>query len=408
MARVRYGVSPWADPRGSARRSTYPRLTGSFDMPVVIVGGGLGGAATAYAFAAAGIRVVLLEAGRLASGGTSSATGLILAEPHGTYLEHEAALGRRAARGIWQSTRRAALDASAAIRRLAIRCGLASLDRVVYARTPEEGKRLARELQGRRAAGLECTGVTARGLAALGIQGTTGLRTRGHARVDPVRLCHGLARAAAVRGAGIFESSAVTKIAVTRRGVNVVTARGTLSAQTVVLATGEPTREVRALARHFDRRESYAVMTPPLPATIRAVLRDHDLIVEDVEDPPHRLSWSADERIVWSGADQPRTPERAHAKILVQRTGQLMYELSLSVEPISGVWPEYGWIVPFTRAVDGLPFIGPHRNYPHHLFALGLGNNIANSFLASRLLVRHWTGKAAREDEAFGFARFAR
>jgi glycine/D-amino acid oxidase-like deaminating enzyme len=226
--------------------------------------------------------------------------------------------------------------------------------------------------------------------------------------VDPVRLCHGLARAAAVRGAGIFESSAATKIKVTRRGVDVVTARGTISAQAVVLATGEPTREFRALARHFDRRESYAVMTPPLPAPVRAVLKDHGLILQDLAEPPHRLHWSADERIIWSGADQPRTPERAHAKILVQRIGQLMYELSLAVEPISGMLPEYGWIAPYTRAVDGLPFIGPHRNYPRHLFAFGLGENIANSFLASRVFLRHWTGTPAREDEPFGFTRLAR
>jgi glycine/D-amino acid oxidase-like deaminating enzyme len=408
MARVRYGVSPWADPRGSARRPTYPRLTDSFDVPVVIVGGGLTGAATAYGLAAAGIRVVLIEAGRVASGGTSAATGLILADPCGSYLDHEAAIGRRAARHVWQSTRRAALDCSAAIRRLAIKCGLGSLDRILYARTAEEGKRLARELQGRRAAGLDATAVTARGLAALGIQGAGGVRTRGHARVDPVRLCHGLARAAAVRGAGIFESSPATKIAVTRHGIDVVTARGTLSAQTVVIATGEPTRQYRALARHFDRRESYAVVTPPLPAAIRSTLRDRAVALEDAADPPHRLHWPSDDRILWSGADQPRTPERTHAKTIVQRTGQLMYELSLTLEAISGLMPEHGWIVPYARAVDGLPFIGPHRNYPHHFFALGLGQNVANSFLASRVLLRHRAGEPARGDEAFGFARFAR
>jgi hypothetical protein len=85
-----------------------------------------------------------------------------------------------------------------------------------------------------------------------------------------------------------------------------------------------------------------------------------------------------------------------------------MYELSLTLEAISGLLPEHGWIVPYARAVDGLPFIGPHRNYPHHFFALGLGQNVANSFLASRVLLRHWAGEPAKGDEAFGFTRFAR
>ena len=58
--------------------------------------------------------------------------------------------------------------------------------------------------------------------------------------------------------------------------------------------------------------------------------------------------------------------------------------------------------------MDGLPYIGPHRNYPHHLFAWGLGTNVASAFLASRILLRHYTGHADKDDEPFGFARFAR
>ena len=54
-----------------------------------------------------------------------------------------------------------------------------------------------------------------------------------------------------------------------------------------------------------------------------------------------------------------------------------MYELSLALPAISGVLPDYGWHAPWTRSVDDLPFIGPHRNYPHHLFALGLGANLS-------------------------------
>ena len=55
----------------------------------------------------------------------------------------------------------------------------------------------------------------------------------------------------------------------------------------------------------------------------------------------------------------------------VQRTGQLMYELLTTYPVISGLQPEYGWEVPYGETADGLPYIGPHRNYPRHLFALG-------------------------------------
>jgi glycine/D-amino acid oxidase-like deaminating enzyme len=406
MTRIRYGGSPWAD---AARRAVYPRLTGTLDIPVTIIGGGLTGAATAYAFAAAGIRVALLEEHRIGEDATSASPGCILAEPAGVYLEHEAAHGRRAARAVWQATRRAALDLSAAARRLRIRCALAPLDGVLYSRSSAETKQLQRELAARKAAGLEATWLTPRMLGAYGIDAAAGgIRTRGQGRVDPQRLCAGFLRAAAVRGAAIFENSAATRVVPRKAGLEIVTPRGAVRCETVVLATGDPLPAFRALDRHFTRLETYAVQTPPLPAAIRGVARDRGAVLQDREHPPHRLFWTAEDAIICSGTDQPRTPERGREKVLVQRTGQLMYELSLQLPAISGVQPERGWRVPYAVTADGLPFIGPHRNYPRHLFALGLGLNPAASFLAGRILLRQYSGQVEKADEYFGFARLAR
>jgi len=51
-----------------SRRPSYPRHRGHLDIDVVVVGGGLTGCMTAYAFAAAGVQVALLEAGRIGGG----------------------------------------------------------------------------------------------------------------------------------------------------------------------------------------------------------------------------------------------------------------------------------------------------------------------------------------------------
>jgi glycine/D-amino acid oxidase-like deaminating enzyme len=85
-----------------------------------------------------------------------------------------------------------------------------------------------------------------------------------------------------------------------------------------------------------------------------------------------------------------------------------MYELSLVLPEISGMQPEYGWDAPYSAGRDGLPLVGPHRNYPRHLFALGLGTNPAAPFLASRILVRHLTGASEKADAVFGFGRLSR
>ena len=383
MARTKYGVAPWLGPP-SRGKPTYPPLTDELEVQTAIVGGGLAGTATAYACAAAGLRVALLDAGQIGYGASAKAAGLILQSPAQPFVEMEMAHGRRAARAIWTTWRRAALELAATIRRLNLRCGLTSADAVTWARSADAAKTLQRELAARRDAGLEGTWVTGRALMALGVEGAGAIRTRGDALVDPARLCQGFARAAATRGAAVFERSRATRILVSNRRLAVETSRGVVGCETAIVATGEPDGLFDPLARHFENRETYVVQTPPLPAGVRSAVRDRSLILQDTHEPRHRLAWTAGDRILWSGADQPRTPERLREKTLVQRTGQLMYELSLVLPAISGIQPEHGWDAPYSISRDGLPFIGPHRNYPRHLFALGLGTNPAAAFLASR------------------------
>ena len=59
---TKYGRSPWIDQFPKSRVPAFPRQRGAMKTGVVIVGGGLTGCATGYAFAAAGVKVVLLEA----------------------------------------------------------------------------------------------------------------------------------------------------------------------------------------------------------------------------------------------------------------------------------------------------------------------------------------------------------
>jgi glycine/D-amino acid oxidase-like deaminating enzyme len=92
--------------------------------------------------------------------------------------------------------------------------------------------------------------------------------------------------------------------------------------------------------------------------------------------------------------------------VLVQRTGQLMYELLTMYPVIAGLRPEYGWELAYGRTADGLMYIGPHRNYPHHLFALGgSGDSVTGAFLAGRILSRASRGVIEKGDEVFGWTR---
>ena len=128
--------------------------------------------------------------------------------------------------------------------------------------------------------------------------------------------------------------------------------------------------------------------------------------IADMRTPPHRILFTPDDRILVGGADQAATPERKRGDTLVQRTGQLMYELLTIYPVISGLMPEYGWELPYGETADRLPYIGPHRNFPRHLFALGSGgDSISGAFLAARIVLRQLNGASDRVDGVFGWNR---
>jgi len=405
-----YGQSPWVDNYPPSRVPAYPRQRGAAETSVAVVGGGLTGCATAYAFAAAGVDVMLVEAGRIGRGSTGSAAGWIAGDPGVGFMDVEKILGRRIAREMFRAWRRAALDFSALLRRIDIKCSLHAAGAATVAFSPEEMTRLKHDLKVRREVGLNAAVLNPRAIRSeFGLDAGAAIGDKAGAALDPYRACLGLAAAARDRGARLFERTPVRRITFGRRNVDVFTAGGTIHAARVVIATGVPTPLFKTLARHFWFRTAYLALTAPVPAKIRHLMGTRASILRDSAAPPHTVRWVHDERLLMTGADALSVPLHKRDRTIVQRTGQLMYELSTLYPDVSGIQPEYGWDAAYGRTNDGLPFIGPHRNYPHHLFAFGDSSTSATgAYLASRILLRHHLGKSDSADEHFAFTRYER
>lgn len=390
-----------------SRRPDYPRLRGEIRTTVAIAGGGLTGCACAAAFAAAGIDVVLVEADRIGSAATAASAGLLRHDFDASFQETAARHGLRTARHLWQAFRRSALDFAATLRRSGVRADLAPQDLLFVTREGGDGaRRLQREYQARRDAGVEASWLNARAVAAeAAIAAGGAIRSRGDG-LDPYRACLGLAAVAAARGARIHERSAARRIRAGRKSVEIRTDGGVVTADAVVIATGSLPDDLRALRRHFSPALSHGVVTAPLPAAVRRETGKRAVALRDTAVPPHTLRWLKDDRVLFTGGEQAALAPRAREKALVPQVNELMYELTVLYPAISGVQPEWGWDFLQYGSPDGLPVVGPHRNFPRHLFALGHGRHgAAVAWLAARVLLRAFAGEAAKGDELFGFAR---
>ncbi len=237
---------------------------------VVIVGGGIAGCSTAYHLGKLGITdVLLLEQGRLTSGTTWHAAGLVgQMRPNRSMT----AMSRYGI-GLYQS-----LEAETGLATGWKACGSVNV-----ARTPERWQVLKKQAALARSFGIEVQLITPKEAGDLfpvmrtdDLQGAIWIP--GDGKANPADLCMSLARGARQRGAKLIEGVEVTGV-ITERGaggehvVGVRTAQGEVRCETLVNCAGQWARQFGALA---------GVNVPLFPA-------EHFYIVTDRIDGVHPM-----------------------------------------------------------------------------------------------------------------------
>lgn len=405
MPKLRHGHPLWLDQPSLPKRK-YPRHKGDLSGDVVIIGGGMTGAICAYLFSDAGVRVALIESKDVARGSTAASTALLMQEPDRDFTDLARRFGARDTREIWMSLSRATRDLVRTIRKLKLRCDLRECESVYFTLDPKKVATLRKEYDTRKAAGLPGRWLSAAALhRKTGITAQAAIATPGNAEVSPMRACHGFLSAAVERGAKVFERSAARRVEVSRDGVVVRTAGGTITGRVVVIATGYARPGFEPRVGRFALKDTYVIATRRLPERLRRQIPRSSMMAWDTERPYHYLRWTEDGRLLVGGEDtNHRAVKGSRARIARARARLLAY-LAQICPALAAERPAYSWEGLFAESADGLPYIGTHSRHPKHLFALGYGGNgMTASFLAAtRLLTRYKT--MSRAGEKAGAAR---
>lgn len=208
---------------------------------VVIVGGGIAGCSTAYHLAQLGITdVLLLEQGKLTSGTTWHAAGLI------GQMRPNRSMTAMSKYGI---DLYASLEAETGLATGWKQCGSLNV-----AKTPERMKMLKKQLALARSFGVECIELTPQEaldkypvLRIDDLQGAIWLP--GDGKANPADLCMSLAKGARNRGVQMREGIQVTGVMIENgTAVGVKTAQGDVRCETVVNCAGQWARQFGQLA----------------------------------------------------------------------------------------------------------------------------------------------------------------
>ena len=350
---------------------------------------------------------MLVEGARIGRGSTSASTALLMQEPDEDFTVLARHYGTARAARIWQLSLEATRALISTLTRLRIKCDLVRRDSVYYAQSAEHFRRLRDEHRQRRAAGFGGRWLEADAVRrAVGFEAPGAIRTRGNAQIDPFAACVGLLREAARRGARIFERSPVVATHAAQTGVAVETRRACVRADRVIVATGYATPFFKPLQARFRMMNTYVIGTTPLTAAERRHLRLGSVMMWDTERPYHYARWAPGHRLLCAGGDRPMVTGARRAAALEEGAREVRDHFVRLYPSLADVTFEYRWEGLFATTPDGLPYIGPHRRYPRHLFALGYGGNgMTFGFLASKLLLEHCSNGSSPDQALFAFSR---
>jgi glycine/D-amino acid oxidase-like deaminating enzyme len=236
---------------------------------VAVIGGGFTGLSAARQLAKAGAKVAVLEAERVGSGGSGRNGGHLNNGLAHSYLAAKAQLGKERAIALYKAYDDAVDTIETIVSEEGIDCDFRRSGKLKLASKPKHFDTLARNFEALHAEVDKDTAM----LSADDLKSEVGspfhgaMLSKKSAMMHMGRYAAGLAEAVVRHGGKIFENAAVTAHRQTNGGHTVTTARGTLTADNVLIATGAyTTPNFGYFRRRIVTVGSFIIATRPLKA----------------------------------------------------------------------------------------------------------------------------------------------
>jgi glycine/D-amino acid oxidase-like deaminating enzyme len=280
-------------------------LDRSLTIDVAVVGSGIAGTSVAYELATRGVKLVLLDRGRLGRGMTARTSAHLAFQSDDLYQEVISRRGLKLAKLHYRS-QRAAVDHIEKIQKSEeISCNFARLDGLLGLAPDSKASLLDEELKACRKLGYkEVEYIKSGRLARLST--AQGLKFPDQARFHPLKYVTGLHRILQARGAALHANTAVVEIAERGGSVALKTDNGfVVRAGAVVIATNSPIDPKIAIHTKQAPYRTYVFAAPVPKGSI------DDALYWDTADPYHyvRLQPEKNYDLLIAGGEDHRPGE---------------------------------------------------------------------------------------------------
>jgi glycine/D-amino acid oxidase-like deaminating enzyme/nitrite reductase/ring-hydroxylating ferredoxin subunit len=358
-----------------------PQLTSDLVVDAVIVGAGIAGLSCAYELCQQGLRVAVIDMGRIGGGMTSRTTAHLTSVCDDSFEALSRTRGAKNA-NLYYASHAAAIDRIEQVQKQeGIACAFRRVPGFLFAAKEGDRPKLEREFEAAREIGVRVqrhatlTHVFASGPC---------LEFADQATFHPLEYLRGLARAIVAKGGALFAQTPAERFSEEKAGVRVTTRAGhVIEAGSAIVATNSPVNDLVAIHTKQAPYRTYA-MAFQIAADILA-----DALYWDTEDPYHyvrRLHGQDHDDLLIVGGEDHKTGEADDA---LERFARLE---TWARRMITRLGPEtHRWSGQVMESIDGAGFIGRNPGNDR-IFTVtgdsgdGMTHGVVGSLLVSRLI----------------------
>ncbi len=360
----------------------YPPLKENIHVDAVVIGGGIAGITTAALLKKQGVKVAVVEAGKIVQGVTGKTSAEISASQGFLYGSLISQYGERDAQLCAASNMEAINRIESLIKEHSIDCDFARLPEYFYAANAEDVDKLKVELDCCKRVGLPASYVDK---APLPFDNYGAVKCDDQAEFHPRKYLLALANTIPGNGSFIFENTRATEI---KEGMpcRVKTQKGNIIAKDVVVATHFPITNRGLLFARMDIFRSYML-------GIRAEEPLEKAMFYSTEQPCHYIRSQPDQgsQLIMIGGEDHKvgqvTDTRERYKTLEKYVGSRFKVKSI----------DYSWSTQDNYSFGLLPFIGKiTRDSMHVYVATGFrGNGMTYGTLSGMIISDMILGKVS-------------
>jgi len=355
----------------------YPKLSRNIQSRVVVIGGGISGALTAYYLTESGIDCVLVDRRSIGLGSTCASTSLLQYEldmPLHLLIKQ---VGENHAIRSYQLCGES-IDILIGIMD---RIGFDGYDRrrsLFYTSHKSQLSFIERELTARRQAGFDVSFLNKKEICEnYGMKAEYAILSEKGATIDAYALTHALLQYSMGKGLQVFDRTGIKAISYNENNVEMKTWNGfSVIAEKIVNASGFEI--VNFISRDIvDLYCTYAVVSENEQEK-DAIWKDR-IMIWNTDNPYLYLRLTQDNRIIMGGRDV-RFSHRASRHLYERKAMQLCSDFE-KLFPGRKLKPEFAWSGTFGKTKDSLPYIGEFKKHRMHFmpWALeGMGSLLAS------------------------------